>query len=154
MNRLGNAVRSVNEAAIGSFNRREVRRPQAIHVLSIGPIDFGTMVHDVLRVGLKSSLSIAPDCRDLWVTPKQESIQVAILHHTLSLFELEDACRFIRQRWPYARILVLRQGEGFLDDGLYDERVAPDATPADLLMAIERLTREWRARKPTSVEVN
>jgi hypothetical protein len=154
MNRLGNAVRSVNEAAIGTLNRRDIRRPRAIHVLSIGPIDFGTMVHDVLRVGLRSSLSIAPDCRDLWMTPKQESIQVAILHHALSLIELEDASRFIRQRWPQARILVLRQGEGFLDDGLYDERVAPDAPPAILLMAIERLTREWRACKPTSVEVN
>jgi hypothetical protein len=112
------------------------------------------MVHDVLRVGLKSSLSIAPDCRDLWVIPKQESIQVAILHHTLSLFELEDASRFIRQRWPHARILVLRKGEGFLDDGLYDERVAPDVAPAVLLMTIEQLTREWRACKPTSIEVN
>lgn len=154
MNRLGNAVRSVNEAAIGSLNRREIRSPRAIHVLSIGPIDFGTMVHDVLRVGLKSSLSIAPDCRDLWVIPKQESIQVAILHHALSLFELEDASRFIRQRWPSARILVVRRGEGFLDDGLYDERVAPDVSPAVLLMTIERLTREWRACKPASIEVN
>jgi len=154
MNRLSNVVRSVNEAAIGSLPQGEIRSLMAIHVLSIGPIDFGSMVHDVLRVGLKFSLSIAPDCRDLWVIPKQESIQVAILHHTLSLYELEDASRFIRQRWPHARILVLRMGEGFLDDSLYDERVAPDVAPAVLLMTIERLTREWRMCKPTSLEVN
>jgi hypothetical protein len=75
----------------------------------------------------------------LWEIPKEESIQVAILHNTLSPVELEDASRFIRRRWPHARILVLRRGVGLLDDALYDERVAPTVTPEVLLAAIEWL---------------
>jgi hypothetical protein len=107
------------------------------------------MVHDALLDGPNSRLSIAPDYRMLWVIPKQESIQVVILHNTLSLFELDDASRFIRRRWPHARILVLRRGEGFLDDALYDDRLAPTVVPEVLLTAIERLAGGWHGAEVT-----
>ncbi len=139
MSRLLISTDGVKETSIRSTDRRGVQLPDAIHVLSVGPIDFGSMVHDALLNGPCSRLSIAPDYRELWVAPKQESVQVVILHSTLSSFELDDACRFIRQRWPHAKILVLRGGEGFLDDPLYDERVVPTVAPEALLAAIERL---------------
>jgi hypothetical protein len=139
MSRLSVSAKGVEETSIGIPVERDIQPSKAIHALSVGPVDFGCMVHDALLDRPNSRLSIAPDCRELWGIPKEESIQVAILHNTLSPVELEDASRFIRRRWPHVRILVLRKGEGFLDDALYDERVVPTATPEILLAAIERL---------------
>jgi hypothetical protein len=144
MNRLAIVAKGVGETAIGSLDGREVQMPKTIHVLFVGPVDFGGLVHDALLGGPNSRLSIAPDCRELWVIPKKESIQVVILHDTLSSFELEDASRFIRRRWPHARILVLRRGEGFLDDALYDDRLAPTVVPEVLRAAIERFAGGWQ----------
>jgi hypothetical protein len=115
-------------------------------------MDFGCMVHDALLDGPNSRLSIAPDYRELWGIPKEESIQVAILHNTLSPVELEDASRFIRRPWPHARILVLRRGVGFLDDALY-ERVVLKAEPKVLLEAIERLAGGWQGRRSRDAEL-
>jgi hypothetical protein len=139
MSRLSVSAKGVEETYIGSQDKRDVQPAKAIHVLSVGPMDFGCMVHDALLDRPNSRLSIAPDYRELWEIPKEESIQVAILHNTLSPVELEDASRFIRRRWPYTRILVLRRGVGLLDDALYDERVVLTAAPEVLLEAIERL---------------
>ena len=100
MNKLCSVVTNSNESAIGTLDGRDARTPKTIHVLFVGPVDFGSMVHDALLCGPNSRLPIAPDYRELWVIPKQESIQVVILHNTLSSFELEDATRFIRQRCP------------------------------------------------------
>jgi hypothetical protein len=110
-----------------------------VHVISVGAVDRGSMVHDTLLKVPRFHLTIATDYRALWATPKREDFQVAVLHNTLSSFELEEACRFIRQTWPHARILVIRAGEGFLDDALYDERVLPRVAERFLLSAIERL---------------
>ena len=149
MSRLSDFAKSTEETAIGFLDGRHIRMPKAIHVLFLGPMDFGSKVHDVLLDGPNSRLFIAPDYRELWAIPKPDSIQVAILHDTLSSFELEDACRFIRRRWPHARILVLRSGEGFLEDALYDERVALTAAPEVLRAAIERLAGEWQGARIT-----
>jgi hypothetical protein len=116
-------------------------------------MDFGCMVHDALLDGPNCRLSIAPDYRELWAIPKQESIQVVILHNTLSPFELEDASRFIRRRWAQARILVVRRGEGFLDDALYDDRLAPTVVPEVLLTAIERLAGGWHGWRSRDAEL-
>jgi hypothetical protein len=147
MSRLSIFTKGVEETPIGSQSEWNVQPPKAIHVLSVGPMDFGCLVHDALLDGPNSRLSIAPDYRELWAIPKQVSIQVVILHNTLSPLELEDASRFIRRRWAHAKILVLRRGEGFLDDALYDGRLAPTVVPEVLLTAIERLARVrhgWR----------
>jgi hypothetical protein len=74
--------------------------------------------------------------------PAQESIEVAVLHGAISSFELEAACRLIRQRWPHAKILLVSNRESFLDDGLYDDR-APTADPDVLLTTIEQFTGGW-----------
>ncbi len=149
MNRLCNVTKGVDEQAMGSLNHRYLGIPKAIHVLSVGPMDCGSMVHDALLGGPNWRLTIATDSRELWAIPEQASIQVAILDNTLSEFVLEDASLFIRERWPLAKILLIGTGEGSLDCALYDDRVAPTAAPEILPSTIERLAvgwHEWRFR--------
>jgi hypothetical protein len=145
MNRLCNVTDGVNKEATGSLNRKPPRIPEALHVLSVGPMDCGSMVHDALLDEPNWCLTIATDSQALWVIPEEESIQVAILDNTLSEFELEDASLFIRQRWPLAKILLIRSGGGSLDCALYDDCVAPITAPEFLLSTIERLAAGWYA---------
>ncbi len=146
MNSLRKVVKSDNGNAIASLDRRDVLRIKTIHVLSVGPVDRGNFVHDALLELANFRLSIATDYSRLWAIPKHERIHAVVIHCTFSLSELKDSCRLIRRRWPHAGILVVHQGEGFLDDALYDDRVAPTVAPEVLLTTIERLTEEedWR----------
>jgi hypothetical protein len=147
MNKLCNVASFANENAIGTVGRRHAQTAAAIHVLSVGPVNRGSLVHDALLNGRNFHLTIATDYRQLWGMPTQESIQVAIVHNTLSAFETEAACRLIRRRWPYAGILVVHQGEGLLDNSLYDDRVAPTVAPDVLLTIIGRLTETLDERR-------
>jgi len=63
--------------------------------------------------------------------------------------ELENACRFIRHQWPHTRILVIHDGEDFLEDSLYEDRVRTDVTGQDLIRRILFLIQTidlWRLR--------
>ena len=153
MNSLGKVTNDVDESANGSAGRTVLRMQMAIHVLSVGPVAHGNMVHDVLLELPNFRLSIARDYSGLWAIPKQELIHVAILHNTFSSSELEDLCRFIRRRWPHAGILMIHRGEGFLDDTLYDDRVVPNADPEVLLSAIQRLNGRWQGWRSGDVEL-
>lgn len=126
------------ENAIGTLNTTHIQIAPAIRVVSVGPLDRGSWVHDALSGESNMRLTIATDVRQLWSMPNQESIQIAILHDTLSLLEFEAACRLIRRRWPHSKILVVSREESLLEDALYDDRVVPAAAPAILLGAIER----------------
>jgi hypothetical protein len=84
------------------------------------------------------------DCRELWVIPKQEAIQLAILHDTLSSFELDEAARLIRRHWPSVGILLIGTGEDSLDNALYDDRVSSGASLEVLLTAIDHLLQTRR----------
>jgi hypothetical protein len=136
---LRRIVRSRDGSAAANLDQRDGRRAETIHVLSVGPLDRSFIVHDAMLMMPDSRLSIATDYRELWEIPKQQAIHVVILHETLTLFELDEACRFIRQQWPCARVLAVRVGEVFLDDELYDDRVAPTVEADVLLTTIERL---------------
>jgi hypothetical protein len=74
---------------------------------------------------------------------EHEEYHIAVLHQTLASPELEEACRFIRHQWPHAGILVVRTGEDFLEDALYDDRVIPDVAEEVLLATIKQLTSRW-----------
>jgi hypothetical protein len=153
MNKLCGVANFVNENAIGTVSRRHMQMAVSIHVLSVGPVGRGSIVHDVLLQVPNFLLSIATDYRELWVIPKQEAIHLVIFHNTLSTFELEESCRLIRQQWPHARILVVCRREGFLDDELYDDRVAPNVSPEALHATIGRLTGEWADRRFGNAEL-
>jgi hypothetical protein len=116
-----------------------IRVAATIHVVSVGPVARGLWIHDALLHEPNSRLTIATDYRQLWGIPPRESIQAAILHDTLSSFELDAACRLIRQRWPQAKILVVSREESFLEDALYDDRIVPAMAPRVLMGAIERV---------------
>lgn len=154
MNRPCDVAQGANENAIrtGALDRTHIRMSKSIHVVSVGPVDCGSMVHDALLGRTSYHLSIATDYRKLWEMSAQESIHVAVLHDTLSSFELEAVCRLIRQRWSSAKILLVAKGESLLDDGLYDDR-APTAAPDVLLTTIERLTGVWHVQPQTSFRV-
>jgi hypothetical protein len=144
MNRLCDINPGSTASAIRTetLNQTYIQMAKTIHVVSVGPVECGSMVHDALLDRSSFRLSIETDYRRLWEVPAQNMIHVAVLHDTLSSFELESACRLIRQRWPFAKILLVASGESFLDDGLYDDR-APTAARDVLLSTIERLTGGW-----------
>ncbi len=140
MNSLSTVAQGVEENPIETLGRSQSRMASVIHVLSVGPMDSGSMVHDALLDEPNFHLTIATDCRKLWMIPKQESLHVVILHNTFSWFELEDASRFVRRQWPRAKILVISEEEHFPEDALYDDRIAPAAAAKFLFTTIEQLT--------------
>jgi hypothetical protein len=141
MSRLSDVAAGANENAIGTLDHKHLRMAATIHVLFVGPVDRGSMVHDALLDGANFRLTITTDYRELWGMPTQESIQVAILYNTLSSFELEAASRLIRRRWPHSSILVVSRGKSFLEGALYDDRVEPTVAPLVLQTTIERLQK-------------
>jgi hypothetical protein len=153
MNNLYGTATVAQEKPIGTLDRVHHRMATAIHVLFVGPLDRGSMVHDALLDGPGFHLTIAAGYRELWAIPSQEPLHAVILHSTLSSFELEAACQLIRRRWPHARILVVRNGDGFLEDALYDDRVAPTVAPEALITTIERLTKRWHEWRSGDVEL-
>ncbi len=140
MNRLCGVANCANENARGAVSRRYTQMAVSIHVLFVGSLDRGSMIHDALLNGRNFHLTIATDYRNLWAMPIQESVHVAIVHNTLPAFETEATCRLIHRRWPHARIVVVHRGKGILDKSLYDDCVSPTAPFKALLAAIDRLT--------------
>ena len=73
----------VNENSYGSPDQEDFRRVRAIHVLSVGPLDLSSMVHDALLEGPGFQLSIATGYLDLRAMHEHEDFQLAVLHQTL-----------------------------------------------------------------------
>jgi len=120
---------------------------EPIEVLSVGQPEPGSLVREALRGATRFRLSTARDYRELWLASKYQAIHLAILHKSLGPFELEEAGQLIRRRCPHVAILVIRKGEGFLEDALYDDRVVPPVTPEGLLATIQKLANRvdaWR----------
>jgi len=147
MNSLRQFVSRIDRRVIANESQGDHKSDGTIHILCVGEVDRSYVVHDLLLGVCNLQLSIVTDYRELWVLPKHEAIHLFVIHNTLSLFELEEACRFIRQQWSQARILVVRSEGSFLEDELYDERVAPAVVSELLLSTIERLTGELSARR-------
>jgi hypothetical protein len=85
-------------------------------------------------------LEIVPVCDDLFKTESCEACEIAVLLPTLSDVDLMETAQLIRRRRPGARILIVRREEWWMDDALYDDRLAPEADPQMLLSAVERLS--------------
>jgi hypothetical protein len=109
------------------------------HVVIVGSMESGNVVRCALLGEPRLTISIVTNYRELWTIPKQETIHLVVLNVTLSTYELDASCRLIRQRWPRAKILVVHQGEGFLEDALYDDRVTLRDTAEVLRGRIVRL---------------
>ena len=120
---------------------------EPVHLLFVGQgesdLSWNKVIEDV--PGFK--VSLVADCRDLWLLPDCGAPDIVVLLPALSLSELDDASRFIRQRWSGVRILVVREGENFLEDALYDDRVFPRESADVLFSRIFQLARQidfWR----------
>ena len=143
MNRSFNYAKSIDEPANRSQHKKSIQIEAPICVLSVGSLERGSMVHDALLEASEFRLSIATDYWGMQATPEQDDFHVAVLHDTLDPFELDDACRFIRHRWPHARILVVRADGCFLEDPLYDDRVVPAVDREALFSKIEQMSATW-----------
>jgi CheY-like chemotaxis protein len=53
-----------------------------------------------------------------------------------------QVAEFVRENWPEAKILLLGQSCGDLDDWLYDDIVDPCCNPAGIIQSAQRLL-EW-----------
>ncbi len=112
---------------------------QPIQVLSIGRTENPTFPLEKLLESPGFTLTLLNDYRELW-SSSARTVHAAVMHNSLCSFELAEAARLVRSRWPAARILVIRSGELSLDDPLYDHRLAPPVTPKTLLAALSNLT--------------
>jgi len=126
----------------------EARCQRGKHVLTVGSMESGNVVRCALLGEPNLTISIVANYRELWTIPNQETFHLVVLNMTLSAFELEASSRLIRQRWPRSKILVVRQGEGFLEDALYDDRVTLGDTPEFLRDRIKRLLLTRVDRSP------
>lgn len=144
-------------AIIAALKNKEGWEPnpaaEKFHLLSIGPLERSYALHDALldthsahpfETPEFNEMMLLPDYRELWVVPQQQVVHLAVVRETLSEFELDEACRFIRHRWPTAKIVVVRAGENFLEDALYDDRIRPDTSPEHLCKAVLRLLNRRR----------
>lgn len=153
MSRVTISGKVADQGAIDCSNGRDMPRPMALHMLSVGPLESASILHDALFDRQNWRMTIAIDTFELAVIPRQQSIHVAILHSALSARELLESCLIIRQHWPHAGIMVIRGGEGFLDDALYDDRQMPATTPRHLLESIEHLAAESLQRRSGNARI-
>ena len=120
----------------------------AIEVLAVGAAAGDWPVHDALRSKPSLRLCFTDDPRTLWLIPTQQTIHVIVLNNSLSTYELEEVGRLARARWPKARILVIRSGENFMEDALYDDRIDPAADSDALIASIEQLAANGAKGEP------
>lgn len=115
-----------------------------IHVLSVGRIETDRLICDALLNSPEFRISFVHDYRDLWTSSKQNVVDAVVMHNTLCSFELAEAARLVRNRWPHAKILIIRSGEVSLDRALYDQRLHPPVTPDALVDHVRLVTGSLR----------
>ena len=133
-----------NTLSVPQAEGEENWNAEAIEILAVGTDVWEKPIQDALLAGPSFRLCSTTDLRTLWLTPIQQSVHVIVLHDSLSQTELESVSRLARRSWPSAGILVIRAGEDFLEDALYDERIFPTACSDTLVAPIERLAGKDR----------
>ncbi len=119
--------------------RGETTTKPLIHILSVGRIEPGTVMRDAFLGARHFRVSFVHDYRELWISSKQHDVHAAILHNSLCSFELTEAARLVRGRWPDAKILIIRSGQVSLDRALYDRRLHPSVRREVLVQQIDSL---------------
>lgn len=116
-------------------------------VLSIGSAESCGVVREVLLMRHKRRLFAAASYRDLCDVPASESLEIAIVHQTLSEHELLVSLEYVRRHWPSARILLISAHSEAVDDPLYDEWARPETSQDTFLSIIERLAIDAKRNK-------
>lgn len=117
---------------------------RTIHVLSVGRIENDRLMCDELLDSPDFRITFVHDYRDLWISSKQQTVNAVVMHNTLCSFELAEAGRLVRNRWPNAKILIIRSGEVSLDRALYDQRLHPPVKQQVLVEEVRLLTESSR----------
>jgi hypothetical protein len=97
MNSLCNVSKDIGENAIKTLDREHTRVAKTIHVLFVGPVDCGSMVHDALLDRSNFRLTITTDYRELWGASTQESIQVATHRDRIRVL---SSLSYMHSVWP------------------------------------------------------
>lgn len=105
-------------------------------VLSVGRADEDVLIREPLDQSPDFCFSHANDYRELWRLSRGHTYDAVIFHNSLGCFELEEAARLVRHRWPSAKILLIRSGEITLEDPLYDQRLRPPVDPNTLMSVL------------------
>jgi hypothetical protein len=122
----------------------ELSTNRIIHVLSVGRIETGRLMCDALLDSPDFRVSFVHDYRDLWISSRQHVVSAVVMHNTLCSFELAEAARLVRNRWPNAKILIIRSGEVSLDRALYDQRLHPPVNQEVLVEQIRLMSDSLR----------
>jgi hypothetical protein len=118
----------------------ELSTNPTIHVLSVGRIETDRLMYDALLDSPDFRISFVHDYHDLWISSKQHIVNAVVMHNTLCSFELAEAARLVRNRWPNAKILLIRSGEVSLDRALYDQCLHPPVKQEALVEQVRILT--------------
>ncbi len=110
-------------------------------VLSVGRMDEDVLIRLPLDEWPGFSFSHANDYLELWGLSRGHTYDAVIFHNSISRFELEEATRLVRRRWPSAGILLIRSGEITLRDPFFDQRMRPPVDPNSLMSVLSGLTR-------------
>ncbi|UWZ86008.1 hypothetical protein [Occallatibacter riparius] len=110
-------------------------------VLSVGRMDEDVLIRLPLDESAGFCFSHANDYLELWGLSRGHTYDAVIFQNSLSCFELEEAARLVRRRWPSAGILLIRSGEITLTDPFYDRRLKPPVDRNTLLSVLSELTR-------------
>jgi hypothetical protein len=83
-------------------------------------------------------------------------VAVAILSESLGRCQLTAMAQAVRQRWPFARILIFGRTDAAIEDNLYDARIDHTSRPEDLLCALDILSIDpWNQRaRPAGITAN
>ena len=109
-------------------------------VLSVGRMDEDVLIRVPLEESPGFCFSHANDYLELWALSRGHTYDAVIFHNSISRFELEEATRLVRRRWPTAGILLIRSGEITLRDPFFDQRLRPPVDPNTLMSALSGLT--------------
>lgn len=124
----------------------EIGKVENVHIVCIGQCRPHHFLSDEILDIPGFEVSTELDYRKLYSAIHHVPALV-LVHDSLHPIELEDACRLVRHKWPHTRILVIHDGEEFLEDSLYDDRVRPDVSGKDLIARILFLVQTlelWR----------
>lgn len=144
------ATRRPPDRAVGLLSRvsvvHEIGRIEPIHIVSVGSCEPQHFISEEILDIPGFKVSTVLDYRKL-DTLINRAPALVLAHRSLLPIELEHTCRLVRRNCPFTRILVIHDGEEFLEDSLYDDRVRPDVSGKDLIARILLLVQTldlWR----------
>lgn len=137
---------SRNQTRISTVHK--IGKVEPIHIVCLGECRPSHFLSDEILDIPGFKVSTALDHQKLF-SAMQHVPALVLIHDSLHPVELEDACRNVRHKWPHTRILVIHDGEEFLEDSLYDDRIRPDVNGKDLIARILFLVQTldlWKLR--------